>query len=38
MGLRGLRERVESLGGKFKISSTGKSRGVQLLATLPLDD
>ncbi|MBT3205080.1 MAG: hypothetical protein HOM14_02495 [Gammaproteobacteria bacterium] len=38
LGLRGLRERVESLGGKFKISSLSQSQGVRLLAILPLDE
>jgi signal transduction histidine kinase len=38
MGLRGMRERVESLGGDFQITHTGKSGGVKLIATLIIDD
>lgn len=36
LGLRGLRERVESLGGRFRIDS-GQDRGTTLVADLPLD-
>jgi signal transduction histidine kinase len=38
LGLRGMRERVESLGGDFQITRTGKSGGVKLIATLTIDD
>jgi signal transduction histidine kinase len=38
LGLRGMRERVESLGGDFEITRTGKSGGVKLIATLTIDD
>ena len=38
LGLRGMRERVESLGGDFEITRTDKSRGVKLIATLTIDD
>ena len=38
LGLRGMRERVESLGGDFQITRTDKSRGVKLIATLTIDD
>ena len=38
LGLRGMRERVESLGGDFQITRTDKSGGVKLIATLPIDD
>ncbi|MGB5329169.1 MAG: ATP-binding protein, partial [Gammaproteobacteria bacterium] len=38
LGLRGMRERVESLGGDFQITRSGKSGGVKLIATLPIDD
>ena len=38
MGLRGLRERVESLGGKFQVRGLSLTHGVRLLATLPLDE
>ncbi|MBT3206703.1 MAG: hypothetical protein HOM14_13565 [Gammaproteobacteria bacterium] len=38
LGLRGLRERVESLGGKFQFSSLKQSPGVRILAILPLDE
>ena len=38
LGLRGMRERVESLGGDFKITRAGKSGGVKLVATLTIDD
>ena len=38
MGLRGMRERVESLGGDFQITRTGKSGGFKLIATLTIDD
>lgn len=37
LGLRGLRERVESLGGKFEIAHLEQSSGVRLIAILPLD-
>jgi signal transduction histidine kinase len=38
LGLRGMRERVESLGGDFQITRTSKSGGVKLIATLTIDD
>ncbi|MBC8212133.1 MAG: sensor histidine kinase [Gammaproteobacteria bacterium] len=38
LGLRGLRERVESLGGSFKISSEDNMPGCKLIASLPLYD
>jgi len=38
LGLRGLRERVESLGGSFKISCDDNVPGVKLIASLPLYD
>jgi signal transduction histidine kinase len=38
LGLRGMRERVESLGGDFQITHTDKSGGVKLIATLTIDD
>ena len=38
LGLRGLRERVESLGGHFQISSNRDKPGVELRASLPLTD
>ena len=38
LGLRGMRERVESLGGDFQITRTDKSGGVKLIATLTIDD
>ena len=38
LGLRGLRERVESLGGKFQVNSLKPSPGVRLWASLPLDE
>lgn len=38
LGLRGLRERVESLGGSFQIISNTDKPGVQLIAILPLND
>jgi len=38
LGLRGMRERVESLGGDFQITRTDKSGGVKLIATLIIDD
>jgi len=39
LGLRGLRERVESLGGNFLVSSSDDGiRGVTLTASLPIDD
>ena len=38
LGLRGLRERVESLGGSFKVTSHASKPGVQLSVILPLDD
>ena len=38
LGLRGLRERVESLGGSFKISCEDNVPGVKLIASLPLYD
>ena len=38
LGLRGMRERVESLGGDFEITRTDKSGGVKLIATLTIDD
>ena len=37
LGLRGLRERVESLGGHFQIRQREHSPGVALVALLPLD-
>lgn len=36
--LRGMRERVQSLGGDFYITSNSKSGGINLLAYLPIDD
>jgi signal transduction histidine kinase len=36
LGLRGLRERVESIGGKFELISNQRYPGVKLLATLPI--
>jgi len=36
LGLRGLRERVESLGGIFKIKNKHNPSGVQLIAVLPI--
>jgi signal transduction histidine kinase len=36
LGLRGLRERVESLGGTFKIKNKHYPSGVQLIAVLPI--
>jgi len=38
LGLRGMRERVESLGGDFQITRTDKFGGVKLIATLTIDD
>lgn len=38
LGIRGLRERVESLGGDFELSSNSTGPGVELTATLPVDD
>lgn len=38
LGLRGLRERVESLGGIFQITSNQPDPGVQLFTILPLND
>ena len=36
LGLRGLRERIESLGGQFEISKHKPNKGVKLSCTLPL--
>ena len=36
LGLRGLRERIESLGGDFEISKNKPKKGVKLTCTLPL--
>ena len=38
LGLRGMRERVESLGGDFEITRSDKSGGVKLITTLTIDD
>ena len=38
LGLRGLRERVESLGGIFRITSNENGIGLQIRANLPLYD
>jgi len=38
LGLRGMRERVESLGGDFHITSNQRHIGVKLIAALPLND
>ena len=38
LGLRGMRERVESLGGDFHITSDSKDIGVKLTAVLPIYD
>ena len=37
MGLRGMRERVESLGGEFHITNNLNASGVRLVAELPID-
>jgi signal transduction histidine kinase len=37
LGLRGMRERVESLGGDFQIANNHKTSGVRLVAELPID-
>ncbi len=36
LGLRGLRERVESLGGVFKIKNKNNPSGVKIIAVLPI--
>ena len=38
LGLRGMRERVESLGGDFHITSTSKAGGVTLIAVMPIEE
>ena len=38
LGLRGIRERVESLGGDFHVTSNLRNTGVKLIATLPIND
>lgn len=38
LGIRGMRERVESLGGSFHIYSENGTPGVRLQATLPISD
>lgn len=38
LGLRGMRERVESLGGHFKINNKENTSGVILFASLPIND
>ena len=38
LGLRGMRERVESLGGDFHITSNARNVGVKLIAALPIVD
>jgi signal transduction histidine kinase len=38
LGLRGMRERVESLGGDFHITSTSKTGGVTLIAVMLIDE
>ena len=38
LGLRGMRERVESLGGHLQHTRHDKSLGVKLIATLSIDD
>jgi signal transduction histidine kinase len=38
LGLRGMRERVESLGGDFHITNTSKAGGVTLIASMPIDE
>lgn len=38
LGLRGLRERVESLGGIFKLENRTRSRGLCISAELPIQD
>ena len=37
MGLRGMRERVESLGGEFHVTNNHNASGVRLVAELPVD-
>ena len=38
LGLRGIRERVESLGGDFHVTSNLRNTGVKLIAALPFTD
>ena len=38
LGLRGMRERVESLGGDFHVTSNLRNTGVKLIAALPIND
>lgn len=38
LGLRGMRERVESLGGDFHITSNLRNAGVKLIVALPIND
>jgi signal transduction histidine kinase len=38
LGLRGMRERVESLGGDFHITNTSEAGGVTLIAAMPIDE
>ena len=38
LGLRGMRERVESLGGDFQIIGASKAGGVTLIAVMPIDE
>ena len=38
LGLRGLRERVESLGGMFMISNAANGHGLQITARIPIND
>ena len=38
LGLRGMRERIQSLGGEFYVYSDSRSSGLNLVAHLPIDD